>query len=88
MLVDTGSAATILSEMTWRRAMRGSGKLQTATRPVVTANGQQLEVLGMDTVSLQVGDIQSSFPVLVLTQECLLGADYLTQHECLVNMEL
>ena len=45
MLVDTGSAVTIVSEKTWREATRGEG-LESVARPVVAANGQQLEVLG------------------------------------------
>ena len=35
------------------------------------------------------GDLQVQFPVFIareLTQECLLGADFLKQHDCVINM--
>ncbi len=89
MLVDTGSAVTIISEETWRRALPGNSQLQAVSRSVVAANGQRLQVLGTDTVKLQVGGVQLPFPVLVargITQECLLGADFLMQHGCLVDL--
>ena len=47
-------------------------------RPIVAANGGELDLLG-----------QVQFPVFIardLTQECLLGADFLKQHDCVINM--
>ena len=48
-----------------------------------------MDCLGQDKLQLQVGDLQVQFSVLVareLTQECLLGADFLKQHDCVINM--
>ena len=48
-----------------------------------------MDLLGQDELQLQVGDLQVQFPVFIardLTQECLLGADFLKQHDCVINM--
>ena len=48
-----------------------------------------MDLLGQDELQLQVGDLQVQFPVFIardLTQECLLGADFLKQQDCVINM--
>ena len=88
MLVDTGSAVTI---NVWREAA-GDGdqlSLEATARSVVAANGEQLRLLGQTEVRLHVGGLQVFYNVLVakgLTQECLLGADFLSKHGCIVDL--
>ena len=89
MLVDTGSAVTIVREDTWQSAVGGSKQLFLPPRPVVAANGEELEVLGLGEVTLQVGGLRTAHTVLVtrgVTQECLLGADFLSHHHCVVDL--
>ncbi len=78
MLVDTGSAVTIVSEEVWKEATENQ-----------LLHGQPLQVLGRTQLKLQVGELRSTFTVLVVrgvTQECILGADFLSQHNCLVDL--
>ena len=91
MLVDTGSAVTIIRENVWREAA-GDGdqlSLEATARSVVGMNGEQLRLLGQTEMGLHVGGLQVFYNVLVtkgLTQECLLGADFLSQHGCIVDL--
>ena len=90
LLVDTGSAVTILREDVWQEAVSGrQRRLDATTQPVVAANGERLQLLGQCPVSLQVGGLHVSHTVLVargVTQECLLGADFLSRHGCVVDL--
>ena len=90
MLIDTGSAVSLVREDVWKEATELPVDLLTPpVRPIVAANGGELDLLGQDELQLQVGDLQVQFPVFIardLTQECLLGADFLKQHDCVVNM--
>ena len=79
MLVDTGSAVSLVREDVWREAHPGAGddQLESPSHPIVPANG---ELLGRTWELLTVGGVQEQHPVLIarhLTQECLLGADFL-----------
>ena len=58
-------------------------------RPVIAANGEELQVLGLGEATLQVGGLRTIHTVLVtrgVTQECLLGADFLSRHHCVVDL--
>ena len=75
MLVDTGSAVTIVREDTWQDAVGGRGQLTPPPRPLIAANGDELEVLGLGDVTLHIGGLETTHTVLVargVTQECLL----------------
>ena len=79
MLVDTGSAITLIRQDCLPPKFACS--VVASPNPVVVANGEELELLGSINVDLQIGQFSCSHPVLVakhLTQECLLGADFLT----------
>ena len=90
MLIDTGSAVSLVREDVWREAAEVPvDHLTQPARPIVAANGEMLDLLGQDKLQLQVGDLHVQFPVFIareLTQECLLGADFLKQHNCVINM--
>jgi len=91
MLVDTGSAVTIVREDAWREAVVHLHRpLDPSTCPVVAANGEQLELCGKCEVTLRVGGIQTNYPVLVarnVTQECLLGSDFLQKFGCIIDLQ-
>ena len=87
MLVDTGSAITLLRQDVWSQA--ASPKLEDPERRVITANGEDLHILGQANVCISVGSVTVNYPVLVtsnLTQPCLLGADFLNEQQCLVDL--
>ena len=90
MLIDTGSAVTLVRKDVGREAAEVPvDHLTHPARPTVAANGEMLDFLGQGKLQLQVVDLHVQFPVFVareLTQECLLGADFLKQHNCVINM--
>ena len=51
MLVDTGSAVTIFREDTWQDGVGDRGQLNPSPRPVIAADGDELEVLGLGDVT-------------------------------------
>ena len=56
---------------------------------IVVANGDRLDTLGQVVLPLHIGGIVEPFPVLVacqLTQECLIGADFLSHFRCHIDM--
>ncbi|KAL5518223.1 hypothetical protein EMCRGX_G003914 [Ephydatia muelleri] len=92
MLIDTGSGVTLIREDVWRDVLKGVGygyHLKDLNHPVVTVNGQQLNLLGQVELPLHIGSIYTNFPVLVasqLTQECLIGADFLSKFNCQLDL--
>ena len=88
MLVDTGSSVTILHENIWKKAVKGK-ELKQATCQVMAVNGESLPLCGQAEVTLQVGSYSGVHKVLVvrdMTQQCLLGTDFLEQGHCVINM--
>ena len=89
MLVDTGSSVTILHENIWKKAVKGKKELKQATCPVMAVNRESLPLCGQAEVTLQVGSYSGVHKVLVvrdMTQQCLLGTDFLEQCHCVINM--
>ena len=90
MLIDTRSAVTILREDTWKRAWESCQlQLHPPVHSVVSANGEDLDLLGQSEVTLGIGLAEKHLILVAngLTQECLLGADFLMQHSCVVNLQ-
>ena len=96
MLVDTGSAVTIVKENVWEEVKEnvweeaGCDSLESPVRKLVTANGQEMELAGQGEVEMKIGDLTIRHVVLVtktLTHDCLLGADFLTAHGCVVDLQ-
>ena len=57
---------------------------------MVVADGKPLEQLGQASVLIQVGGVCTQQNVLVvqkLTQECLLGADFMKHHGCVIDLQ-
>ena len=66
MLIDTGSAVSLVREDVWKEATELPVDLLTPpVRPIVAANGGELDLLGQDELQLQVGNLQVQFPVLI-----------------------
>lgn len=91
MLVNFGSAVSILHQDAWRASTTAAAacQLDTAVPPVVAANGGAINILGRTNVTIEVAGLKVDFPFLVaekLTQECILGADFLRQHKCVIDL--
>lgn len=88
LLVDTDSAVTIVHQHLWERG-RNTGqrkfrKLQQITgSPVVTANGEPLSIIGQTRSKISLASKEFDHEILVsndVSQDCLLGADFLSAH--------
>ena len=91
ILVDTGSAVTIIHRRLWERGGGDSRKLhQVSGGPVVVANGEPLHILGQTQSKIHLAGIEFSHNVLVtgdVSQDCLLGADFLTSHGFVIDLQ-
>ena len=88
MLVDTGSSVTLLHERVWND-IAGGKKLNASQCPVMAVNGESLSLCGQTKVDLKVGRHVRNHTVLVvqgMTQECLLGTDFLEQYQCVIDV--
>ena len=89
ILVDTGAAVTIVHRRIWDRGKR-TATLENNTSSVVTANGEPLKLLGKTKVVFSLAERELKHNILVtdsITQDCLLGSDFLTAHECVVDLK-
>ena len=87
ILVDTGSAVTIIRRDIWDEI--GQKQLETPLRAVFAANGDEINLSGQGDVCIRVGDLSVKHNVLVaecLTQDCLLGSDFLVSYGCVIDL--
>ena len=69
MLIDTGSGVTLIREDVWRDVLKGGGygyHLKDLNHPVLTANGQQLNLLGQVELPLHMGQKKYLSSCLIL----------------------
>ena len=88
MLVDTGSAVTLVHKRVWEKLAPRYGPLETQGTQVVSANGSPLKIVGMVDIEIAVAGICAIHPVLIaedITHDCLLGVDFLRKHECTIQ---
>ena len=89
MLVDTGSAVTLVHQRVLNRSPQNF-KLSVVGEPVVSANGQPLDIRGKCDLEICVDGVNVVHSVLVaadVTQDCLLGIDFLGKHGCKIDFE-
>ena len=89
MLLDTGSAVTLIHKRLLDRVDKGK-RMSEAKERVISANGQPLEILGTCQVRIRLGGINTYHNVLVandITQDCLIGVDFLAKNNCLIDFE-
>lgn len=87
MLVDTGSAVTLVHQRLMNK-VHEKVELHKVSGPVVSANGQPLDIRGTCDMHIRLQGVDVIHPVLVagdVTQDCLLGMDFLDKHECKIN---
>ena len=89
MLVDTGSAVTLVHCRVLEKA-KIDFKLGMVSEPVVSANGQPLDIKGKCELEIFLGGVSVVHPVLVaadVTQDCLLGIDFLGKHNSTIDLK-
>ena len=87
MLVDTRSSVTLVHEKV-SNDISQDRKLLTPQCPVMAVNGDSLSLCGQIDLALTVGKHVRTHTVFVreMTQECLLGTDFLEQYGCVVDL--
>eukprot|EP00731_Ephydatia_muelleri_P037376 Em0453g3a len=89
ILIDTGSAVTLVRDDVWKKVQQSPKTIKAPVHSVVAANGEKLELVGQGEVSITIGGVTRRHMVLVtkhLTQECILGVDFLIKHACVVDL--
>ena len=91
--MDTGSAVTIIHRGLWERGRGAAGHRSTLQQasggPIVVANGESLSILGQTTSRIHVAGEEYTHDVLVaddVSQDCLLGADFLASHQFVIDL--
>lgn len=87
LLVDTGSAVTIIHRRLWEQG-QASTLQKVDGGPIVAANGQSLFILGQVKSHLLLAGGEFIYDVLVaddVSQDCLLSADFLTAHGFIID---
>ena len=90
ILVDTGSAVTIIHCKLWGRGRPDRRNLNQSSVPVVVANREPLRTLGSTEVILQLAGHHLKQKVLVtedISHDCLLGADFLASHGAVIDLK-
>ena len=87
-LVDTGSAITIVSSSASAWLNLGDMELKTVPYDVRVADGQVLNVHGQCELEITLGPLKVSHLVVVadISQEAILGMDFLSEHECKIDL--
>ena len=89
MLIDTGSDVSIIREDVRKSISKGDHLHNISGQPITVANEGELHVLGQAKIVLQVRDTRDDLTCLVaqeLTEECILGSDFLVKHRCIINL--
>ena len=87
MLVDTGSAVTVVHFRVLESTKRNF-KLGLVSDTLVSANGQPLDIRGKCDLKISLGGVTVIHSVLVaadVTQDCLLGIEFLDKHNCTID---
>ncbi len=91
ILVDSGSAVTILRRDLWERGEKpGMQKLGKVSGPVVVANGDPLHIIGTSEADILFAGKTFKLRVLIadaVSQDCLLGAAFLATHRFIVDFD-
>ena len=92
MLLDTGSAVTLIRQDVWEEVtnLDNTTSLEKFIALLYSCyNGDRLNTLGQVVLPIHIGGLVELFPVLVacqLTQECLIGADFLSHFRGHIDM--
>ena len=86
--MDTGAAATIIHNDVFSRIKTKANTLRRTHQPILGANNKPLDVRGTTVLEISLDGITTQHTVYVcndLTQELLLGADFLQANNCIVD---
>ena len=86
-LIDTGAAVTLVSKEIFHKFQMKS-ELQPSNLVICGADGKNLDVSGEGTMEITLGPLKVTHEVIVaaLQPDAILGMDFLSQHECKVDI--
>ena len=90
IVLDSGAQASILSTAVFNRLTRSHRKeMYRVDEQIRTANGSTSKVKWQGYLLIQLGTkvVRHNFLVADIIDDCLLGADFLLQHECILDMQ-
>lgn len=88
MLVDTGSAVTLVSKRIFEKLDTGSNKLSEVACTLTTADGDRMKILGQTQLALQVGDKTFCQNVIIADLgdiQGILGMDFLAANAATID---
>ena len=89
MLLDTGSSVTLVHRRLFNK-LGPNLPLEEFREPIISANGDLLDIVGTCKLRLCVGGVDVVHSVLVagdITQDCLIGVDFLVGNKCKLDFE-
>ena len=89
LLVDTGSAISLIRQDLWKKCRREHDKLEPWTQRLVSVDGSPVSVLGCSQMRITIGSDTFHHTVLVvdtLTTEGILELDFLKKYRCSVDL--
>ena len=89
-LVDSGAAVTLIQTDVFKRIRRGDTTLVKTHQPILGANNNPLSICGVTEIDIDIGNTkirQTAYVCEDLSQQLLLGADFLNNNNCIVNFE-
>ena len=87
-LIDTGAAVTVVSESFFQSRAHSELMKRPMNVRFVGAGGEPLSITGMARINIAIGSIRTQMIVYVcknLTEDCILGLDFLQDHQCIVD---
>ena len=88
MLIDTGSAVTLISEKIFNNLGLGNSDLSELSSILTTADGETMSVLGQITVKITIGGKTYNHPVVVAELgdiSGILGLDFMSENEIVID---
>ena len=92
ILLDTGATCSILSEESWKKSGKYCPeKLEKLNATLTIANGDSLNIEGKTLVTLRLGNLALSVPMLIvrnIPHTCILGSDFFHNYGCQILYDL
>ena len=89
MVVDTGSSITMIHPKVISQLGLLTDTVVPITRSLKTVTGQKIPIIGQIKLPFETGSVRMihNFLVAEITEDCVLGLDFLKAHNCQVDLE-
>lgn len=88
ILIDTGSAFTLIDTSLWREV--GQNHLKPYDETIISASGAPMEVLGITVLDVHIADVTMAIKIVVvknLAYKCILGIDFFQLAKVTIDFE-